>query len=34
MHGSVQTLRVGDRAVPLAFADAAVDFTELLGQAK
>ena len=33
-YGSVQTLRPGDAAVPLAFADAAADVTELLGQPK
>ncbi len=33
-YGSVQTLRAGDTAVPLAFADAAVEVSALLGQAK
>jgi Uma2 family endonuclease len=33
-YGSLRTLRAGDTAVPLAFADAAVDVSELLGQPK
>jgi Uma2 family endonuclease len=33
-YGSVQTLHAGDMAVPLTFADATVDVTELLGQPK
>jgi Uma2 family endonuclease len=33
-YGSVQTLRAGDTAVPLAFADAAVEVSALLGQPK
>jgi Uma2 family endonuclease len=33
-YGSVQTLRAGDTAVPLTFADAALEVSALLGQAK